>query len=199
MCIRDSFRVEVGRSHGAGPGNIVGAIANEAGLQNGQIGKIKMFDRHSFIDLPVSLGEDILDVLRNVHVSGQRLQIARAEKGAGRFGGDRSHRRRSNNGSTDFSKRNQKPYRGRKSISRSEGFGGNDSGSSSKRSGGYKGGESKSTGYKAKPNSLSTKARLKSSGKSSSGESKSFEKPARKSKPAKAKATKKYIKVRTKK
>ena len=183
-----TFRVEVGRSHGAGPGNIVGAIANEAGLQNGQIGKIKMFDRHSFIDLPSSLGEDILDVLRNVHVSGQRLQIARAEKGAGRSGGDRSHRRRSNNGSTDFSKRNQKPYRGRKSISRSEGFGGGDSTSSSK-----------SSGYKGKPNSLSTKARLKSSGKSSSGEAKSFEKPARKSKPAKAKATKKYIKVRTKK
>lgn len=189
-----TFRVEVGRSHGAGPGNIVGAIANEAGLQNGQIGKIKMFDKHSFIDLPSSLSEDVLDVLRNVHVSGQRLQIARSEKAAGRYGGDKSHRRRSNNGSTDFSKRNPKPYRGRKSISRSEGFGDSDTGSSSK-GGGFKGG-----GFKGKPNSLSTKARHSNSGGSGgSAESKSFDKPARKSKPSKGKAGKKYIKVRAKK
>ena len=197
-----TFRVEVGRSHGAGPGNIVGAIANEAGLQNGQIGKIKMMDRFSLIDLPSSLGEDILDVLRNVQVSGQRLQISRSEGnsgGSGRSGGDRSHRRRSNNGSTDFSKRNQKPFRGRKSISRSEGFGGKDSEGSSKSSG-YKGGSYKGSDSKSKPNSLSTKARLSKPSKgSSSGETKSFEKSARNSKPAKAKAAKKYIKVRTKK
>ena len=186
-----TFRVEVGRSHGAGPGNIVGAIANEANLQNGEIGKIKMMDRFSFIDLPSSLSEDTLDILRNVQVSGQRLQISRSEGnrsgGSGRSGGDRNNRRRSNNGSTDFTKRNQKPFRGRKSISRSEGFGGSDSGSSTK-----------SGGYKSKPNSISTKARLSKSS-SSSSEGKSFDKPARKSKPAKAKAAKKYIKVRTKK
>ncbi len=169
-----TFRVEVGRSHGAGPGNIVGAIANEAGLQNGQIGKIKMFDRHSFIDLPASLGEDILDVLRNVHVSGQRLQIARSERSHS-GGGDRSQRRRSNNGSTDFGKRNQKPFRGRKSISRSEGFGGG----------------------KGKPSSISSKTRAAKS--DSPAEGKSFDKPARKSKPAKGKPVKKYIKVRAKK
>jgi len=191
-----TFRVEVGRSHGAGPGNIVGAIANEANLQNGEIGKIKMMDRFSFIDLPSSLGEDTLDILRNLQVSGQRLQISRSEGnrsgGSGRSGGDRNNRRRSNNGSTDFTKRKQKPFRGRKSISRSEGFGGNDSGAPSS------GSSAKSGGYKGKPNSLSTKARLSKSSTSSS-EGKSFDKPTPKSKPAKAKAAKKYIKVRTKK
>lgn len=168
-----TFRVEVGRSHGAGPGNIVGAIANEAGLENGQIGKIKMFDRHSFIDLPASLGEDILDVLRNVMVSGQRLQIARSERR--HSGGDRSRRRRSNNGSTNFGKRSQKPYRGRHSISRSEGFGGG----------------------KGKSNSFSSKPRRSNSDNSTAA--KSFDKPAGKSKPAKGKPVKKYIKVRAKK
>ena len=137
-----TYRVEVGRSHGAGPGNIVGAIANEGGMQSGEIGKIKMFDRHSFIDLPSGLSADVMDILRNVSVSGQRLQISlstgSSHGGSDRSSGgsDRGARRRSNNGSTDFGKR-QRPFKGRNSISRSEGFG--SSKPSSYKSSSYKG------------------------------------------------------------
>lgn len=199
-----SYRVEVGRSHGAGPGNIVGAIANEAGLQNGEIGKIKMFDRFSLIDLPSGLDDDLLDVLRNVQISGQRLQISKSESSghSSRGGSDRNDRRgrRSNNGSTDFGKQ-QKPFRGRKSISRSEGFGDNARSDSNRSSGGgaksNPGGEdfkrSPSGESKRKPNQLATKARLRSA---DSAGSKS---PAKSSRPKASKPAKKYIKVRTKK
>lgn len=180
-----SYRVEVGRSHGAGPGNIVGAIANEAGLENGEIGKIKMFDRFSFIDLPAGLDDDLLDVLRNVQVSGQRLQISRSTGSHGgserRHRSDSSNRRRSNNGSTDFSKR-QKPYRGRNSISRSEGFG--DRGKSN---------------HKGKPDQMATKARLSSSPEIGVDKSARSTKSKQSSKSKVAKPAKKYIKVRTKK
>ncbi len=178
-----SYRVEVGRSHGAGPGNIVGAIANEAGLQNGEIGKIKMFDRFSFIDLPSGLADDLLDVLRNVQVSGQRLQISRSTGTHGRS--DHSNRRRSNNGSTDFGKR-QKPFRGRKSISRNDG----DSNSPPKNR--SNSGAKTASGYR-KPNQVATKARLGKSTEASDSNRDAARKP-KVSKPAK-----KYIKVRAKK
>jgi len=193
-----TYRVEVGRSHGAGPGNIVGAIANEAGLERGEIGKIKMFDRHSFIDLPAGLAEDLLDVLRNVQVSGQRLQLSESSSSYGGGSGrrDRSNRRRSNNGSTDFGKR-QKPYRGRNSISRSEGFGG-DSGSSYKGKSEGRSSSKPGGGSSRKPNQASTKARFSKS--SAGSESKSFGESSRSGGgKSKAKPAKKYIKVRTKK
>jgi ATP-dependent RNA helicase DeaD len=41
----ESFRIEVGHDHGVKPANIVGAIANEAGLEAKYIGRIEIFDR----------------------------------------------------------------------------------------------------------------------------------------------------------
>src|SRR6185437_13719154 len=49
----ETYRIEVGHAHGAQPGNIVGAIANEAGLDGRNIGRIDIRDDHSFVDLPV--------------------------------------------------------------------------------------------------------------------------------------------------
>ncbi|MBT4348849.1 MAG: DEAD/DEAH box helicase, partial [Methylococcales bacterium] len=48
----EQFRLEVGKNDGVEPGNIVGAIANETGLEGDLIQKIKIFDDHSTVDLP---------------------------------------------------------------------------------------------------------------------------------------------------
>ncbi len=50
-----TFRIEVGKSHGVKPGNIVGAIANEASLDSKYIGRIEIYDDYSTLDLPDSL------------------------------------------------------------------------------------------------------------------------------------------------
>ncbi|EQD57668.1 helicase domain protein, partial [mine drainage metagenome] len=50
-----TYRVEVGRRHGVKVGNLVGAIANEGGLDNSQIGSIALQGDHSFVDLPADL------------------------------------------------------------------------------------------------------------------------------------------------
>lgn len=71
-----TYRIEVGRNHQVQPGNIVGAIANEAGIGNESIGKIKIFDRFSTVDLPEGLSRDLLDVLQNVSVAGCKLRIS---------------------------------------------------------------------------------------------------------------------------
>ncbi|MEM8681582.1 MAG: DEAD/DEAH box helicase, partial [Planctomycetota bacterium] len=58
-----TYRIEVGRTHKIQPGNIVGAITNEAGIDNKAIGKIKIFDRFSTVDLPVNFPQELLDKL----------------------------------------------------------------------------------------------------------------------------------------
>ncbi|VAW81299.1 DEAD-box ATP-dependent RNA helicase DeaD (= CshA) [hydrothermal vent metagenome] len=71
------YRIEVGHEHGVKPGNIVGAIANEADLDSQHIGRISINDNHSFIDLPEGMPKQVFKDLRKVWVSGQQLKISR--------------------------------------------------------------------------------------------------------------------------
>ena len=72
-----TFRIEVGHSHGVKPGNIVGAIANEAGIESKYIGRIEIYDDFSTLDLPSDMPPDIMEHLKKVWVAGQQLNITR--------------------------------------------------------------------------------------------------------------------------
>ncbi len=72
-----TFRIEVGHAHGVKPGNIVGAIANEAGLDSKNIGRIEIYDDYSVLDLPDNIPEELLTQLQKVWVAGQQLRIRR--------------------------------------------------------------------------------------------------------------------------
>ena len=72
----ERFRVEVGHQHNIKPGNIVGAIANEAGLAGKYIGHIDIHATHSFVDLPKDMPDDVFQDLRNLRVRGQRMNIS---------------------------------------------------------------------------------------------------------------------------
>ena len=72
----DRFRIEVGHNHKVKPGNIVGAIANEADIDSKFIGRINIFDDYSLVDLPEGMPKELLKHLRQVRVSGQRLDIS---------------------------------------------------------------------------------------------------------------------------
>ncbi len=71
------FRIEVGREHGVEPSNIVGAIANEAGLDARNIGQISINDHFSMVELPMGMPKDVFGDLRKVWVCGQQLRISR--------------------------------------------------------------------------------------------------------------------------
>jgi ATP-dependent RNA helicase DeaD len=77
----ETFRIEVGHVHGVKPGNIVGAIANEAGLESRFIGRIDIHDDFSVLDLPAEMPTDLLTHLKKVWVSGQQLQMRKVEPG----------------------------------------------------------------------------------------------------------------------
>ena len=75
----DTYRIEVGHAHGVQPGNIVGAIANEADLDGRNIGHIDIRGDHSFVDLPVGMPQETFDKLQSVRVRGVELRISRVD------------------------------------------------------------------------------------------------------------------------
>ncbi|WP_180301669.1 DbpA RNA binding domain-containing protein, partial [Xanthomonas phaseoli] len=77
----ESYRIEVGHSHGVKPANIVGAIANEAGLESRYIGRIDIQDDYSILDLPADMPRELLAHLKKVWVSGQQLNMRKLEDG----------------------------------------------------------------------------------------------------------------------
>lgn len=79
----ETFRIEVGRVDGVKPGNIVGAIANEAGVDGACIGRIEIFDRHCHLDMPAGMPDGMLESLQRVVVAGRSLQMSRVADGEG--------------------------------------------------------------------------------------------------------------------
>ena len=73
----DRYRIEVGWRDRVKPGNIVGAIANEAGLNGRSIGRIQIFDTHSTVDLPSGMPDEVFQGLRRLRVMNKELQISR--------------------------------------------------------------------------------------------------------------------------
>ena len=72
------YRVEVGHRDRVKPGNLVGAIANESGLQGRMIGRIQIFESHSFVDLPKGMPQDVFGSLQRLKVMNRELQISPA-------------------------------------------------------------------------------------------------------------------------
>ena len=73
----ETFRVEVGRAHGVKPGNIVGAIANEIGLDPSNIGQIRIENEFSTVDLPAGMPRELFKTLGRAWVLGRQLRISK--------------------------------------------------------------------------------------------------------------------------
>ncbi|MFZ1387793.1 MAG: DEAD/DEAH box helicase [Thiolinea sp.] len=78
------YRIEVGREHGVQPKNIVGAIANEIGLDSNFIGNIGIRDHFTLLDLPEGMPKDSFEHLKGVRVCGRPLNISIDTGGAPR-------------------------------------------------------------------------------------------------------------------
>jgi len=76
------FRIEVGHNHGVKPGNIVGAIANESGIDGDHIARIRIEDDYSTVELPAGMPNDLLLTLKKVRVVGQALNISKVDESA---------------------------------------------------------------------------------------------------------------------
>ena len=74
------FRIAVGHAHGVEPRNIVGAIANEVGLDAQHIGRVNIDQEFSLVELPLGMPDDVFRSLKKVWVCGRTLNILRVDR-----------------------------------------------------------------------------------------------------------------------
>ena len=69
------YRLDVGYQHDVKPGNVVGAIANEAEIDSCYIGNIDIYEDFTLVDLPGDMPGEVLAVLKKARVSGRAINI----------------------------------------------------------------------------------------------------------------------------
>jgi len=65
------------------PKHIVGAIANEAGLDAQHIGRIEIEESSTFVDLPRGMPDDLISHLKSVRICGKPLRIEKFDPSRG--------------------------------------------------------------------------------------------------------------------
>ncbi|GGY00878.1 ATP-dependent RNA helicase DeaD [Litchfieldella qijiaojingensis] len=70
------YRVAVGHKDGVKPGQLVGALANEGGIEGNRIGRIDIRNAFSVVELPSSLPTSVLAKMARARVAGRALEIS---------------------------------------------------------------------------------------------------------------------------
>ncbi|MDB5078499.1 MAG: box helicase domain protein [Chloroflexi bacterium] len=73
--------LNVGRDHGVRPGDIVGAIANEADIPGRSIGAIELYDYFSLVDIPSNQSNKVLGALKGVWIRNQKIMPSLTKPG----------------------------------------------------------------------------------------------------------------------
>jgi len=73
------YRLNVGRQDGVQPKDIVGAIANEAGIEKHNIGRIALYVTHSTVELPAGMPETVFKHLQKIWLCNRKLELRLAE------------------------------------------------------------------------------------------------------------------------
>ncbi|BAO45400.1 DEAD/DEAH box helicase [Thiolapillus brandeum] len=71
----ERFIVDVGYNHDVKPGNIVGAIANEADIDSCYIGCIEIHDEFTTVDLPEGMPREVMEILKKARVAGKKMGL----------------------------------------------------------------------------------------------------------------------------
>ncbi|MGE4576471.1 MAG: DEAD/DEAH box helicase [Candidatus Pseudothioglobus sp.] len=69
------YRVAVGRKDNIKPGNVLGAIANEAEISSEFIGAIQIFQDFTTVDLPDEMPKETIEILKKTRVFDKKLNI----------------------------------------------------------------------------------------------------------------------------
>ncbi len=77
------YTIAVGKRHKVEPRQIVGALANEGGLQRSDFGLIDIRGDHSFVELPARLPDDSWESLKRTRISGKLIELQPADLGPG--------------------------------------------------------------------------------------------------------------------
>jgi ATP-dependent RNA helicase DeaD len=69
--------IGAGREAGIRPGDLVGAITGEAGINSKELGAIQIADRFSLIEVPAARADDIMAALRATTIRGRKVPVRR--------------------------------------------------------------------------------------------------------------------------
>ena len=69
--------VSAGRRAGVRPGDLVGAITGEVGIESRSIGAIEINDGFSLVEVPEALADDVIDALRATKLRGLKVTVRR--------------------------------------------------------------------------------------------------------------------------
>jgi ATP-dependent RNA helicase DeaD len=90
--------VNVGAMDNARPGDLVGAITNEAGITSAQVGKVDIRENHSLVEVASDVAESVVAKITGGTIRGRRV-VARVDQergprgaGRGRSGSERGER-----------------------------------------------------------------------------------------------------------
>ncbi|MBM0125890.1 DEAD/DEAH box helicase [Pimelobacter simplex] len=72
-----SYKIQVGKRHRVEPRQIVGALANEGGLDRRDFGKITIRPDYSIVELPARLTDDQWERLKSTRISGKLIELAK--------------------------------------------------------------------------------------------------------------------------
>jgi ATP-dependent RNA helicase DeaD len=67
--------MDVGRKNGLRPTDIVGAIANEAGIPGKAIGAIDIYDHYAFVEIPAEYKDQVLQGMQRTRIRNQRANL----------------------------------------------------------------------------------------------------------------------------
>jgi ATP-dependent RNA helicase DeaD len=84
-----AYKIQVGKRHRVEPRMIVGALANEGGLDRRDFGRITIRGDYSIVELPAKLPQEAWDKLRETRISGKQIELSRDY---GPPKGERKHR-----------------------------------------------------------------------------------------------------------
>ena len=69
--------VGAGREAGIRPGDLVGAITGEAGINSRELGAIQIADRFSLVEVPASRADEIIAALKATTIRGRKVPVRR--------------------------------------------------------------------------------------------------------------------------
>lgn len=72
--------INIGKKNKAKPGDILGAIAGESGLDGRVVGTIDMYDKYTFVEVPREYAKKVLKAMKNAKIKGKSVAVEPANR-----------------------------------------------------------------------------------------------------------------------
>ena len=72
--------INIGKKQRVRPGDILGAIAGESGMDGKLIGTIDMYDKYTFVEVPRKYAREVLNAMKNVKIKGKTVAVEPANQ-----------------------------------------------------------------------------------------------------------------------